>query len=1268
MSPTPISTTHPAAPSRTKGFILGLLAACLLIAIAPPAATAAPPFFSDFANSGDPATGQVLIPRGIAADPANGEIFVSDQGHDRINVYSAWGEFLRTWGWDVVASGPGDTAADELETCVPAEGDTCQAGIRGSGPGQLSAPQGLDRDSSGDIYVIERPNERIEKFSPDGEFLLMFGGGVNQGGGTPENPGNLCTAAHLANGDTCGAGTSGTGPGEFDVWPFPAQGGSAFIAVSPADDVYVGDADRIQIFDTSGTYQSEVDLTGSLDGFKVGALDVDSSGNLYASFIDSGILQPDIHKLDPAGNVLATFTVNEPGTVTVAPDGDVYSFDADAGFEQPQILRFAPDTTLAEAFDNSLGNSSGIAVSPVTSGGDLAVYIANSVNRLSGNPLIRAYSPVPDQAIVGPPPSVPPAIVDSFASQVGTETATLEAEINPRFWDDATYHVEYGTDGPCSSSPCQQAPATPVALTAQVVSTPLPAQVTLGGLDPATTYHYRFTSTSSGGGPAFGPDLSFTTYPLAPGVSVGCPNQALRTGPSALLPDCRAYEMVSPVDKNGGDISAPLNISSVEQMVAQATPEGSKLTYSSRTAFADPDGAPFVSQYLASRGAGGWSTDAITPAREVNIAGLHLNNQFRAFSTDLSQAWLFWDGEPPLDPAVPPGYKMLYRRDNASGAYSPLITVTPPAASPGTVGDDHFNPRLAGFSADGKSAVFTANDRLVPQASTATNSQGRPIRQLYEWREGQGIGLVSILPSEVSILPSGSASDQSSMVGSSQSSGVERSANAVSADGSVIWWTTGSGVGGGARIYARVDGSQTVAVSEEVSADDASFQAASTDGGRALFRIDGELYLFELQSEDAVQIATGVLGVVGASEDLTNAYLVSTDVLDPDPNSEGDTAQAGESNVFHWAEGEGFTYAATLTGEAEVDAGGSAPGIAHSGPHGRVSRVTPDGRHLAFVSRAPLTGYDNTDAIAGNRVSEVFWHSVDTGELRCASCNPSGARPLGAEIFPFRGNPSMGNRVAATIRGHENGNQTTSWHAKRVLSEDGRSLFFESFDSLLPRDGNGQMDVYQWQAPGTANCDSDNQSPGPLYFSENEGCLSLISTGTDPGHSDFIDATPDGSTAFLRTSQSLVRKDAGLTDIYAARVGGGHPEAPPAPAPCEGEACRGASPASPPPAGAGTAAFEGAGNPAPAPPDRCARLARAAQRHSRTARRMRSRARRLVRAAKRTGRPRAARAARRKAKRLTGTSRKRAKAARRGAKRAKRCRRARANANRRASR
>jgi hypothetical protein len=334
------------------------------------------------------------------------------------------------------------------------------------------------------------------------------------------------------------------------------------------------------------------------------------------------------------------------------------------------------------------------------------------------------------------------------------------------------------------------------------------------------------------------------------------------------------------------------------------------------------------------------------------------------------------------------------------------------------------------------------------------------------------------------------------------------------------------------------------------------------------------------------------LGVADANADLTRAYLVSTAVLDPGPNPRGESAVSGQANLYHYEQGEGFSFVSAKLG--------SEANWLYAHEHfSRRFTVSPDARQIAFVTRGSPTGYDNTDAQSSGRIlTEVFLHSSVSGELHCVSCPPSGERSAGVDKVGFDGLADSTGRagVGAWISPWRNG----SLYSTRLLSDDGQRLFFNSAHDILPRDQNGRADVYQWQAPGSGECTTEH----PHYFAQNGGCLALVSTGTFNGDSLFIEASPDGETVFLRTGQSLRSQDPGLDDIYAARVGGGFPEPPAAEVPCEGEACRGASPATPTAAGAGSAVFEGRGNPAAKfpRPNSCNRFNKKAKRKAAQAR------------------------------------------------------------------
>ena len=212
------------------------------------------------------------------------------------------------------------------------------------------------------------------------------------------------------------------------------------------------------------------------------------------------------------------------------------------------------------------------------------------------------------------------------------------------------------------------------------------------------------------------------------------------------------------------------------------------------------------------------------------------------------------------------------------------------------------------------------------------------------------------------------------------------------------------------------------------------------------------------------------------------------------------------------------------------------------------ARATPDGLHLLFASteeRGP-TGYDQGEC--GNfGCQELYLYSYPTQSLACVSCNPTGIAAGHEAIVSFDT-----NRGAA---------QTTQV-LTNPLSDDGRYVFFGTAEALVSRDTNGAWDTYEYEA--------------------DSGTVHLVSSGTDPSDSYFMNASPDGSNALFVSRERLTGSDGDVGyDLYDARVGGGFAEPPPSPSPCAGETCRSASPAPPAASSAGSSTLSGPGNPSP---------------------------------------------------------------------------------------
>jgi DNA-binding beta-propeller fold protein YncE len=1161
------------------GPVVAALAVCLGGSL-PTASAQTPEFLTRMPASGQPGSGagENDNPRAIAANASTGHIYVTDAENARIDEYTAWGLFVKAWGWGV------QDGSAELQTCGPAQPEEapdpalCQRGIEGSGEGQLSRPNGIALDAVGNVYVVDRANFRVQKFSPGGDFLLMFGGDVNQtkvGEGAPANERNRCP---VDPGDVCQAGT----PGEEASYLAGTVGN--YIAYTPADGgaIVVGDKDRIQIFDLDGTYREEITFTGPLAAFagmSVNALDVDAAGNIYFSL--AGL--EDIYKIDPAGVPLppgqpgaSKFDVKVPLAVAVDHKGNVYAIDDDpTPAIMPEVIVAKFDPAGNKLVPTKAEEESEEAFPYVPFQGPSLLGIATNICAGSHEPgslYVSAFEAGSDSYVdafgSGPvgcedPPLRPPLISAQYATSVGTESAKVRAEINPRFWSDATYYVEYG-ESACIGGGCtSKAPVPAALLSDQSANKALKtAGISLLGLRPSTTYHYRFVAQSSGGGPVFGVDPdgegpeeasleagiggSFRTLNLPAGADV-CPNDAFRVGPGARLPDCRAYEMVSPLDKLGGDVALWRGKNAAPPAAFerhQVAPSGERFTYSSAYPFADPESAPWVSQYLGERTSTGWSSESISPPRsEIPIQVDNFGPEYQAFSEDLCTAWLRNNSVTPLAPKAVVGFPNLYRRANCTTppTYTTLSTEEPRFRSP----DKYVRLVVVGTSADGTHAAYTANDKLTEDAPKLP---GEFEQLLYEHTpEGK--------TRFVCILPSGKPIKEACGAGTTTAS----TRNAVSADGARIFWTAypgtpsfGDVLGTPGQLFVRIDGTETRKVSTAVALDPAWYWTAADDGSKVIFSFDSgshkdELYEFDVDAQKASLIAKGAEGPMGASEDASRLYFASTEDLD----GGGPGAKGAHNLYFYEAGGAGgpatYTFVMALAAE---DIGGTVGGpapIEEASLH-RSAGVTPDGLHTTFTAVAPPpSGYDNRSAESGESAAEVYRYDAPTGDLRCISCNPSEARPL---------TDGTGSDVqAARIQGWE-----IRGRGPRVITDDGSRVFFESFEALVPRDTNGTWDVYQWEEPGKGSCDKAD----PTYGEEAGGCVELISSGESPAKSTFLDADPSGENIFFSTQSSLIGQDYGLNDVYVARVGGGFPEPQPAPI-CEGDACQGPSAAPVPP-------------------------------------------------------------------------------------------------------
>jgi hypothetical protein len=364
--------------------------------------------------------------------------------------------------------------------------------------------------------------------------------------------------------------------------------------------------------------------------------------------------------------------------------------------------------------------------------------------------------------------------------------------------------------------------------------------------------------------------------------------------------------------------------------------------------------------------------------------------------------------------------------------------------------------------------------------------------------------------------------------------------------------------------------------------------------GTDLYRYDRESGgLIDLAPDSSDPNGAQVIGVLGSSDDGNSVYFAANADLDgTGPAASGDCLPGhhegthSSCSVYLWqAEGTGACTAAggcvSFVFRSNAESGSNWWGghTAAGFDDMKYSRVSSDGSTLVFYSGRQLTAYDNQGT------PEFYRYDAGNGEISCLSCSPTGAPPVFA---PDVKNGDLFHAPTTHIT------YQAQIFLSRNLSPDGKRFFFQSSDKLVPADVNGEVkcdskeetqvgsgpscqDVYEWEAPGEGTCTEG----GSAYSPANGGCIYLLSTGTGPYPSYLADVSESGDVAFIFSRQQLVPSDEdNQEDIYAVKVDGGlvaQHEA--RPANCEGDACRGASskPSNAP--GAGTAAFEGPGNP-----------------------------------------------------------------------------------------
>jgi hypothetical protein len=740
------------------------------------------------------------------------------------------------------------------------------------------------------------------------------------------------------------------------------------------------------------------------------------------------------------------------------------------------------------------------------------VYVTSGFQ--TANSHLYAFAPLETEA---------PDIRDEHAEEASESDALLVAELNPH-GSATTYHFEYGPED-CATATCQSVPAGGGDGGAggefQRVAAPV------SGLTPGTTYHFRLVASSHCNPTepeeeciATGPGFTFRTFPVQPAQA--CPNEAFRHGFSARLPDCRAFELVTPAETNGRVPTAALfgELQSAAPVLL-ASEDGESLLFGTEGgALPDIGGGGYHDVYRAARGPGGWGTEF------VGLDGGQAQEPF-AVGASADHRHLLWTvqgSKGSLAESTPTGPRLM-RYTRGPGGEIQLIGI-------GSLGTDSG---AEGFlvSPDGSHLIFANESARAVRLEPAAPPSGTPA--IYDRSASGGpTRVVSLLPGDQT--PAGAAG----YLGASP-------------DGTAVVFTLEEG--GEVTMYERLDNAETV----EIVSGKSTFAGVSRSGDRVFYLVDGNLFAFDSRSHTVDPIGSGgettVVNVPASGE---RAYFVSPVVLTgSETNARGATATPGGENLYAWsAATDQVRYVATLE-ESDVAGEEPPPGSAFEGqkvgglglwtsdalsprpfqshgPANDPSRADPSGEVFVFESRAQLTDYDNEGH------TEVYRYDAGAGQMTCISCNPSNGRAetdarLEARFgFQLRSIPPV-NAVSLIDN----------------VVAGGSRIYFESGDALSFEDTDTTNDVYEWEAEGQGSCHVA------------AGCVLLLSSGRSAGPNFLYGVGASGRDVFFWSTDQLTDGDTSAApSLYDARVEGGFPSAP-APVPCREEACQGAL-ASPP--------------------------------------------------------------------------------------------------------
>lgn len=1138
--------------------------------------------------------------------------------------------------WGSAATGatpPGYHTSDGLGACLPSDPIDCI----------YSAGGVAVNDTTGDVYITDRINSRVDRFSEDGEFERTWGWDVD-----PSDPSvefEICVAP-----GPCKWGLQGSGPGQFnlpeniaidqsngDVYVSSRNGTSKFdrdgnfirsqsaggaLAVKPFSNSLLVAGGGISWLDSSGNPLANFGF--DFPGYPASSVGADAAGNIYAGPVQDATGKYPVLKLSSGGAPLGQFAPDAlngqaPGILAVDPVNDrVYV----SRFDRPVKDTTAPGnarTQIAE-FDTS-GNLLDLHATGMIEPWGIAV------NSSTG----RIYSVTAAHLYVIDTVADPPVPVIDSIDSITDSGATLTGTVDPRGSSFSTgYHWEYRKQGTQSWT---SIPDTDTDVGNGTDAQPAGPQP-ISGLEPNTTYEVRLLATRQGGAGSGIDTDSFKTLALPPTVTarsaypVGDTTAQLRGVVHPRKSDTtyffeygpdEDYGQTTPVQNAGaGNVDVPAYAT-----VRDLDPE---TTYHFRLVADNGVGDPVEGDDLELRtqstAAMAWprrGTELVTPpdTGSQNPSSILSRHGDRAVWATLTGA--------PGAPAGNAGAFLAERTlDTPTGWRS--HSLLPPIGEMigngesiyvGIRASDDFS-RVAFLAPDGPDVVFVRIEADGTQTVLGSMPAWPVIRNTGDVTADANLDHVFLRISHYDMVPAGSATTGALVydIGSGSPRLVSRMPdNSVPKCGVVdgFGFDVGSGFMGGAydwfssahgpnvpfRLYFETAGENCTTPGDQNDV----VQLYMRDDKGTPSEADDESTLVSGPVVDGPDDGGYFLRTNEAGDQVV--YWSTSRLTEEDTNSTRD--------LYKWTKGEGNECMTCIVPDANV--------ISDRG-YERSVLVSPDLSRMYFRSKSQLipgkgiAGSENNvyvlrDLPEGREIGYVGQGSTsqedteisENGEVIIFRSDAAGVTPDRTGGFEqyYRYDDADGNteciscpppgEPAGAVTGIDLGgfaqvsiNQLAD---PQLMDEAGDTFVFSSSVRYVPEDVNGTIDVYEWRRDGRLRLVTDGVTRFP----------------NGPAAPALQGISASGDNIMYSVGAKLTGWEIESTrQVFMAKEGGGFPPPDPPTEPCLEDACQGPLVPAPPLLSAGSKRLNGQGN---FSPEKSARKPRRACGQSKVKRRSR---------------------------------------------------------------